>query len=36
MQNNHASAIKGVNIAVIVFAVIAILACFVGKRRVTR
>ena len=30
MQNNHASAIKGVNIAVIVFAVIAILACFVG------
>ncbi len=29
MQNNHASAIKGVNIAVIVFAVIAILACFV-------
>lgn len=30
MQNNHASAIKGVNIAVIVFAAIAILACFVG------
>ena len=30
MQNNHASAIKGVNIAAIVFAVIAILACFVG------
>ena len=30
MQNNHASAIKGVSIAVIVFAVIAILACFVG------